>query len=84
MVFAGAFLVNLTTHGSVPSSAALAVGNTLEALTEAYLVRRFARSVHVLRLSATPLRFVLFAAVLSKTTSATIGVSSLCLSGFAS
>ncbi len=83
MIFAGAFLVNLTTHGSVPSSAAIAVGNTLEALTAAYLVRRFARGVRVFDVIGDTFRFVLFAAVLSTTIAATIGVTSLCLTGYA-
>jgi MASE1 len=43
-IFAGAFLVNVTTFGSVATSLAIAAGNTLEALTAAYLVRRFAPS----------------------------------------
>src|SRR5438093_7610581 len=38
----GAFLVNLTTAGGVLSSAAIAMGNTLEGLLGAYLVVRFA------------------------------------------
>src|SRR6266446_8011488 len=37
-IFAGAFLVNVTTAGSVATSLAIAAGNTLEALTAAYLV----------------------------------------------
>src|ERR1700682_4625444 len=36
----GAFLVNLTTAGSVASSAGIATGNTLEALTACYLTTR--------------------------------------------
>ncbi|PYP09363.1 MAG: two-component hybrid sensor and regulator, partial [Gemmatimonadetes bacterium] len=42
-VLVGAFLVNITTAGSVATSAAIAVGNTLEGLLGAYLVNRFAR-----------------------------------------
>jgi integral membrane sensor domain MASE1 len=38
----GAFLVNATTSGSVPVSAAIAVGNTLEALAGGWLVNRWA------------------------------------------
>src|SRR3989441_1101802 len=42
-VLVGAFLVNLTTAGSVATSLGIAVGNTLEGVVGAYLVNRFAR-----------------------------------------
>src|SRR5260370_15374394 len=38
-----AFLVNLTTAGTLWTSVGIAVGNTLEGLLGAYLVNRFAR-----------------------------------------
>src|SRR5258708_8637900 len=41
-IFAGAFVVNLTTAGSVLSSLGIAAGNTLEAPAGAFLVERFA------------------------------------------
>ena len=41
-VFAGAFLVNILTQGSVATSLAIATGNTLEAFIGAKLVFRFA------------------------------------------
>src|ERR1700752_416732 len=37
-LFVGAFLVNLTTAGTIATSLAIASGNTLEALAAAYLV----------------------------------------------
>jgi integral membrane sensor domain MASE1 len=40
-VFFGAFLVNITTAGSVATSVGIAMGNTLEALAGCYLVNRF-------------------------------------------
>jgi integral membrane sensor domain MASE1 len=83
-VLAGAFLVNVTTYGSIATSLAIAAGNTLEALTAAYLVRRFARGPDVFELTADTFRFVFFAAVLSTTVSATIGVTGLCVGGYAS
>src|SRR5712691_4386163 len=42
-ILTGAFLVNLTTAGSVASSIGIAVGNTLEGVVGCYLVNRFAR-----------------------------------------
>ncbi|MGH7287965.1 MAG: MASE1 domain-containing protein, partial [Myxococcota bacterium] len=40
-IFAGAFLVNVTTAGSVATSLGIAVGNTLEAVAAAWLTFRF-------------------------------------------
>src|SRR5439155_671298 len=42
-ILASAFLVNLTTTGSVTTSIGIALGNTLEGVVGAYLVNRFAR-----------------------------------------
>ena len=36
-IFVGAFLVNITTEGNLPTSLAIAGGNTLEAVTGAWL-----------------------------------------------
>src|SRR5580704_5452097 len=41
-VFLGAFLVNMTTVGTIWTSLGIATGNTLEGLIGAYLVIRFA------------------------------------------
>jgi PAS domain S-box-containing protein len=83
-IFAGAFLVNVTTYGSIATSVAIATGNTLEALTAAYFVQRFARGPDAFRLTVDTFRFVFFAAALSTAISATIGVTSLCIGGYAS
>jgi PAS domain S-box-containing protein len=83
-VMAGAFLVNVTTYGSVATSIGIAFGNTAEALTGAYFVRRFAHAGDAFDHTVDTFRFVLFAAVLSTTISATIGVTSLCSAGYAS
>src|SRR6266702_587125 len=40
-IFLGAFLVNLTTAGSLFTSLGIAAGNALEAVTATYLVSRF-------------------------------------------
>src|SRR5688572_15887259 len=42
VIFAGAFLVNLTTAGSVATSLGIAVGNMLEGALGAYLVEHWA------------------------------------------
>jgi integral membrane sensor domain MASE1 len=41
-VLVGAYLVNVTTAGSIATSIGIATGNTLEAVVGAYLVNRFA------------------------------------------
>jgi integral membrane sensor domain MASE1 len=83
-ILAGAFLVNVTTYGSVATSIGIAIGNTAEALIGAYLVRRFAHGQDAFSRTADTFSFVLVAAVLSTTVSATIGVTSLCTVGYAS
>src|SRR5215471_16237334 len=45
-IFLGAFIVNITTAGSVATSIGIAAGNTLEGVVGAYLVRRFAHGPH--------------------------------------
>ncbi|MBI3005439.1 MAG: MASE1 domain-containing protein [Ignavibacteriales bacterium] len=82
-IFVGAFLVNITTAGSLATSFGIALGNTLEGFVGAYLVRRFANGPNVFDRPQDIFKFVFFAAMLSTTLSATIGVTSLALSGFA-
>ena len=83
-IFTGAFLVNVTTAGSVVTSVGIATGNTLEALAAVYLVNRFARGPHTFERAPDVLSFIVLAALLSTTLSATFGVLSLVLTGFAS
>jgi two-component sensor histidine kinase/integral membrane sensor domain MASE1 len=82
-IFVAAFIVNYLVAGSVLTSAAIAFGNTLEAVATAFLVRRWADGEHVF---ATPLGVGKFAIISAVTTtiSATIGVGSLLLAGYAS
>ena len=58
----GAFVVNLYNSGSIPASAVIAAGNTLEALVAAWLIVRFARGRAVFDSTADILRFVVIAA----------------------
>src|SRR5882757_6829774 len=46
-ILTGAFLVNITTAGSVATSFGVAVGNTLEGAVGCYLINRFAVGQHV-------------------------------------
>src|SRR4051812_26429348 len=83
-ILLGAFLANVTTAGSVATSLAIAIGNTLEGVAGAYLVRRFANGYSVFDRPRDVFTFALLAACISTVISATVGVTSLCLGGFAS
>lgn len=82
-IFLGAFIVNVTTAGSVVTSLGIAAGNTLEVLLGAYLVRRFARGAAVFERAQDIFKLAALAAVGSTAVSATIGVASLELTGYA-
>jgi len=80
----GALVANVLVSGSWPVSAGIALGNTLEALIGAGLIRRYARGPQVFEHATDIFRFVGFGALLCTATSATVGVTSLCLGGLAS
>src|SRR5437870_8108924 len=82
-VFLGAFLVNITTAGSVGTSGGIAAGNTLEGLCGAYLVNRFAGGRNVFDRPENIFKFVVLAGMASPLVSATLGVTSLSLGGYA-
>src|SRR4029078_5375033 len=63
-IFVGAFLVNISTTGNIPTSVAIGVGNTLEAIFGAWLVNRFAGGMRVFDHSQNVFKFG-FAAVTS-------------------
>ena len=79
----GAFFANATTFGSLTTSVAIAVGNTLEGLVTAWLLERWSSRTEPFE---TPGRVAIFAALtLAPGTmiSATAGVGSLALAGHA-
>src|SRR6266851_9255293 len=82
-ILTGAFLVNVTTAGSVATSMGIAVGNTIEGVVGCYLVTRFAGGPHSFERAQDVFKFGFLAGMVSTAVSATIGVSSLALSGFA-
>jgi diguanylate cyclase (GGDEF)-like protein/PAS domain S-box-containing protein len=83
LIFTGAFLVNLTTAGSVATSIGIAAGNTLEGVVGSYLVTRFAGGQHAFERAQDILKFTFLAGMVSTTVSATVGVTTLALGGFA-
>src|SRR5262245_25787614 len=81
-IFVGAFLVNVTNTGDIPTSLAIAIGNTLEALAGAWLVTRFARGKNFCGRPQDVFKFALIAAT-STVISPSFGITSLVLAGFA-
>src|SRR5262245_56660349 len=81
-IFVGAFLVNVTTAGTVSTSLAIATGNTLEGLIAAYLIARYAEGPSVFQKSHNIFKFALFAAF-GATISATVGTTVLTVGGLA-
>jgi len=79
----GAFLVNVTTAGSIWTSIAIAVGNTLEGVAGAYLVSRFANGARCFDRVQDTLKFAFLGGLACTAISSTIGVSALALGGFA-
>src|SRR5881398_1578148 len=80
-IMAGAFLVHLSTTGSVPIAVAIAAGNTLEGLLGAYLVNRFARGRRVMDRARDIFTLALLAGIVSTAVSATAGVLAISLDG---
>lgn len=82
-IWIGAFLVNLSTEGTLLTSIGIATGNTLEAIVGVFLVRLYVKSRFVFDRTPNVFRYVLYAAILSPVVSATVGVTSLSLGGSA-
>ena len=77
-----AFLINQLTAGSIFTSLAIAGGNTLEAVIAGYLVRHWAEGEQVFDTPTGVAKFALIS-LAATLVSATIGVSSLTLAGYA-
>lgn len=82
-ILAGAFLVNITTAGSLATSLGIATGNTLEGIAGWYLISRFAGGQRAFEKAQNVFRFALLAGMISTAVSATVGVTTLALGGFA-
>jgi PAS domain S-box-containing protein len=80
-VFLGAFAVNVAASGHFGSSLGIALGNTLEAVTAAFMVARFAGGRRFMDRAGDVFRFITLGSLLSSTVSVVIGVGSLSLAG---
>ena len=81
-IFLAALVANATTAGSIYTSSAIALGNTLEALVGGYLISRWSGGLRIFDSPAGVARFALIA-LAATPISATIGVGSLTLAGYA-
>jgi PAS domain S-box-containing protein len=82
-LLAGAFLVNITTSGDLPSSIAIAAGNTLEGIVAAWLVMRYANGRRAFERAVDILRFTVFGAIAAPVIAATVGTTALVAFGLA-
>ena len=74
----GAWLANAQTGAPLWTAALIATGNTLEAVTGAWILQRFAAFDSAFRRVRDATNFIVLAALLAPTISATIGVATLC------
>jgi PAS domain S-box-containing protein len=82
-ILVGAFLANLATGEPAATAGGIAIGNTLEAVSAAFLAHRFVGFQSPFYRARDVLKFVIVAAVMSPMVSATIGNASLCVGGAA-
>ena len=75
-IFAGAFLVSVTTTGTLATALGIAVGNTTEALLGALLIQRWVGGREVFGRARRVMRYTVVAAAVS-TVGATVGLSCL-------
>ncbi len=82
-IFLAAFIANATTAGSTYTSLAIATGNTLESVVGAYLINRWSDGLGTFDTPTGVAKFALICFVPATMISATVGVGSLSLSGYA-
>jgi PAS domain S-box-containing protein len=77
-VWVGAWLANALTVAPLWTAALIATGNTLEAVAAVWILERIAAFDSAFRRVRDAASFIVFAALLAPTVSATIGVATLC------
>ena len=80
-ILVGAFLVNAVSFEPLGTAFGIGVGNTLEAVTGVYLLRRFTRFGEAFARPRDAFSFITLPALLATTVAAAIGATSLCLGG---
>ena len=82
-IFLAALLANLTTAGSLLTSLGIATGNTLEAIVSGYLLQFWSNGRQTFDTSTEVLKFALVCIGPGTMISATLGVASLSVTGYA-
>jgi two-component sensor histidine kinase len=82
-IFSAALVANAITAGSIYTSTAIAAGNTLESLTGCWLINRWSDGRRTFDTPAAVAKFALISLIPTTMISATIGVGSLSVAGFA-
>jgi len=82
-ILAGAFAANAITAGTLETAAAIALGNTLEAVAGGFLIERWSGGGETFLRSARVAKFALICVGPATIISATIGVTTLYLGGLA-
>jgi two-component sensor histidine kinase len=82
-VFTAALIANATTAGTIYTAALIALGNTLECLIGGYLVSRLSDGRATFDTPAGVTRFALISLLAATPISATVGVGSLAVTGYA-
>ena len=82
-ILVGAFAANATTAGTLETAAVIAVGNTLEAVTGGFLIERWSGGRETFMRPARVAKFALISVGPATIISATVGVVTLSVAGFA-
>src|ERR1051325_5061892 len=82
-ILVAAFAANAATAGTLETAAVIAAGNTLEALIGGFLIGRWSGGTRTFDTAAQVAKFALVCVGPATITSATIGVMTLCIAGFA-
>src|SRR5437588_6630310 len=82
-IFTGAVLVNFLTAGSIYTSCAIGFGNTMEALIGGWLINRWSDGRHTFDTPMGVAKFTWISLGPTTMTSATVGVATLSLAGYA-
>src|SRR5262245_3365822 len=82
-IFLAAMVANATAAGSIGTAISIATGNTLEALVGAALINLWCNGRDTFSTSITVAKFAVICAVFATPISATVGISSLAIAGYA-
>jgi integral membrane sensor domain MASE1/putative methionine-R-sulfoxide reductase with GAF domain len=82
-IFLAAMIANATAAGSIGTAISIATGNSLEALVGAALINVWSNGRDTFSTSNTVVKFAAICVVLATPISATVGITSLAIAGFA-